>query len=314
MQLIRGIHNITAKHRGCVLTIGNFDGVHLGHQEVLNGLKKRAKSLGLPSTVMTFEPQPQELFSGKKEGAQQAPARLSRLREKLVLLADYDIERLLCVRFDQKFSAMTAQAFIEQLLVKQLGVKFLVVGDDFRFGHQRQGDFEMLQQAGKKFGFEVVSTQSLKVASTRVSSTLIRQCLAEGKVTEAQAMLGHPFVISGRVRHGDKKGRTIGFPTANIALDRKVSPVQGVFAVEVSLDGETYQGVANIGQRPTVKGTRIQLEIHLFDFHGDIYGKCLDTRVLKKIRTEKKFETFDLLKQQIEKDVIEAKGFFGFCK
>lgn len=309
MQLIRGIHNITPQVRGCVLTIGNFDGVHLGHQEVLNGLKSRAKMLDLPSTVMTFEPQPQELFSG-----QNAPARLSRLREKLSLLANYDIERLLCVRFDAKFAAMTAQEFIEQLLVKQLGVKFLVVGDDFRFGHQRIGDFEMLQQAGKKHGFEVVSTQSLKVSNDRVSSTLIRQHLRGGDIDTATQMLGHPFVISGRVRHGRKLGRTIGFPTANIALDRKVSPVQGVFAVEVLLDNEHYQGVANIGQRPTVNGTRIQLEIHLFDFQGDIYGKCLDTRVIHKIRAEKKFDSFDLLKQQIKRDVIDAKEFFSSVK
>ncbi|MGB0833809.1 MAG: bifunctional riboflavin kinase/FAD synthetase [Psychrobium sp.] len=306
MQLIRGIHNIDTQTSGCVLTIGNFDGVHLGHQEVLNGLKQQAKVLSLPSTVMTFEPQPQELFNGDE-----APARLSRLRDKLSLLAQYDIERLLCVRFDSKFSAMSANDFVEQLLVEKLGVKFLVVGDDFRFGYKRQGDFKMLVAAGKKHGFEVVSTQSLKVSNHRVSSTLIREKLKSGDVEAAEEMLGHPFVISGRVRHGDKKGRTIGFPTANIALDRKVSPVQGVFAVEVTLDGKAYQGVANIGKRPTVNGHRIQLEIHLFEFSGDIYGKCLDTRVLTKIRDEKKFDSFDLLKQQIEKDVIAAKAFFG---
>lgn len=309
MQLIRGIHNITPQVRGCVLTIGNFDGVHLGHQEVLNGLKNKAKSLCLPSTVMTFEPQPQELFNGDK-----APARLSRLREKLSLLGDYDIERLLCVRFDAKFSAMTAQDFIEQLLVKKLGVKFLVVGDDFRFGHKRIGDFEMLKRAGQEYGFEVISTQSLKVSKARVSSTLIRAQLAEGNIENATQMLGHPFVISGRVRHGQKLGRTIGFPTANIALDRKVSPVQGVFAVEVKLNGKTYQGVANIGQRPTVNGTRIQLEIHLFEFQGDIYGQCLDTHVLHKIRSEIKFDSFELLKEQIKRDVIQAKVFFGLDK
>ncbi len=306
MQLIRGLHNIETHSRGCVLTIGNFDGVHLGHQEVLNGLKKQAKALSLPSTVMTFEPQPQELFNGTG-----APARLSRLRDKLSLLSRYAIDRLLCVRFDDKFSAMTANDFIEQLLVKKLGVKFLVVGDDFRFGYQRTGDFDMLVAAGKKLGFEVVSTQSLKVSNARISSTLIREHLAQGDVDQAELMLGHPFVISGRVRHGDKKGRTIGFPTANIALNRKVSPVQGVFAVSVTLDEKEYQGVANIGKRPTVNGLRIQLEIHLFDFDGDIYGKCLDTRLLKKIRDEVKFDSFDLLKQQIQRDVIATKTYFG---
>ena len=313
MQLIRGITNISANSRGCVLTIGNFDGVHLGHQEVLNGLKERAKALNLPSTVMTFEPQPQELFNGNG-----APARLSRLREKLALLSHYEIERLLCIRFDAKFSAMTAQQFIEQLLVEKLGIKFLVVGDDFRFGHQRIGDFAMLQAAGKKFGFEVVSTQSLKVSNSRVSSTLIRQHLENGDIDTAREMLGHDYVISGRVRHGDKKGRTIGFPTANIALSRKVSPVRGVFAVTASFSDNgikyCYRGVANIGQRPTVNGTRMQLEIHLFDFQGDIYGKSLDTRVLHKIRAEKKFDSFDLLKQQIKLDVIAAQAFFDLDK
>ena len=309
MELIRGIHNITAVHRGCVLTIGNFDGVHLGHQEVLNGLKLRAKELGLASTVMTFEPLPQELFKGK-----QAPARLSRLREKLRLLGDYNIERLLCIRFDRKFAAITAPDFIEQLLVKKLGVKFLVVGDDFRFGHGRSGDYEMLVAAGQKFGFEVVSTQSLKVSNFRVSSTLIREKLAAGDIEQAQQMLGHPYIISGRVRHGDKKGRTIGFPTANIALERKVSPLHGVYAVEVALHGKNFSGVANIGQRPTVNGSRMQLEIHLFDFQGDIYGEAIDTQVMHKIRDEFKFESFEQLKQQIARDVLAAKHFFNTRK
>ena len=305
MELIRGIHNIARRHRGCVLTIGNFDGVHLGHQEVLNGLKSRANSLGLASTVMTFEPHPQELFLG-----QQAPARLSRLREKLRLLENYDIDRLLCVRFNQQFATLSAPEFIEQLLVNKLGVKFLVVGDDFRFGHDRTGDYNMLVKAGQQYDFEVVSTQSLKLANARISSTLIRQKLAAGEIATAQKMLGHPYTISGRVRHGDKKGRTIGFPTANIALERKVSPLHGVYAVEVVLDGGSYSGVANIGQRPTVNGSRMQLEIHLFDFQQDIYGKTIDTQVLHKIRDEFKFDSFEQLKQQIAKDAVEAKAFF----
>lgn len=309
MKLIRGIHNITPAHRGCVLTIGNFDGVHLGHCEVLNGLKNKAKELDLASTVMTFEPLPQELFNGDK-----APARLSRLREKLRLLSELGIERLLCVRFDQKFSAMSAPDFIEQLLVNKLGVKFLVVGDDFRFGHGRHGDYEMLVKAGRQFGFEVVSTQSLKMANSRVSSTLIREKLAQGDIEQAQQMLGHPYIISGRVRHGEKKGRTIGFPTANIALARKVSPLHGVYAVKVMLNGINYSGVANIGQRPTVNGTRMQLEIHLFDFQDDIYGETIDTQVLYKIRDEFKFDSFDQLKQQIAKDVVDAKAFFSVEK
>ena len=305
MELIRGIHNITARHRGCVLTIGNFDGVHLGHQAVLNGLKQHAARLGMATTVMSFEPQPQELFAGDH-----APARLSRLRDKIKLFDHHGIDRLLCVRFDRRFANMPAREFIENLLVGQLGVRFLVVGDDFRFGHGREGDFTMLLEAGKAFGFEVISTQSLRVAHHRVSSTLIRDLLAQGELGEAAAMLGRPYSLSGRVRHGDKKGRTIGFPTANLALGRKVTPLLGVFAVQVRLGGQCYHGVANVGSRPTVSGDRVQLETHLFDFDGDIYGRQLDVEICFKIRDEQKFASFEDLKQQIGEDVAAARRWF----
>ncbi|ELI5720000.1 bifunctional riboflavin kinase/FAD synthetase [Vibrio fluvialis] len=303
MELIRGIHNIKPRHHGCVLTIGNFDGVHLGHQQVLDQVSERAKSLNLPSVVMTFEPQPMELFLKDK-----APARLTRLRDKFVQLGKLDIDRLLCVNFNHHFANLDAQAFIRDLLVTRLGVKFLVVGDDFCFGQGRKGNFAMLEQAGREYGFEVVSTQSFCLQKLRVSSTAIREALAADELAVAADMLGRYYSISGRVSHGRKLGRTIGFPTANIPLKRCVSPVSGVYVVEAyGLGEQPVGGVANIGQRPTVNGVRQQLEVHLFDFHGNLYGKQLEVALLHKLRNEHKFESFEALKQQIELDAEAAR-------
>ncbi|NOI64783.1 bifunctional riboflavin kinase/FAD synthetase [Vibrio sp. 99-8-1] len=303
MELIRGIHNIKAQHKGCVLTIGNFDGVHLGHLKVLSQLSQKAESLALPSVVMTFEPQPMELFS-----TGQAPARLTRLRDKFVQLSKLNIDRLLCVNFNKRFAQWPAESFISDLLVNRLGVKFLVVGDDFCFGQNRAGNFDMLKKAGEKYGFEVVNTQSFCVQEHRVSSTSIRKALAENKLVQAEAYLGRAYSINGRVSHGQKLGRTIGFPTANIPLKRCVSPVSGVYAVQVHGLGEhCYGGVANIGQRPTVNGTRQQLEVHLFDFNENLYGKQLEVSLVKKLRDEQRFESFEALKAQIKLDAEAAR-------
>lgn len=228
MELIRGIHNIRARHHGCVLTIGNFDGVHRGHQALLEQLKREGQRLDLPVMVMIFEPQPLELFAADK-----APARLTRLRDKARYLAEAGVDYLLCVKFDPRFAANTAQAFVAQLLVEKLGVKFLTVGDDFRFGAGRQGDFQLLQQAGAEFGFDVISTDSFCDGGLRISSTAIRQALHDDDLVLAETLLGHPYSISGRVVHGDELGRTIGFPTANLPLKRLVAPVKGVYAVDV---------------------------------------------------------------------------------
>ncbi|MGL4716791.1 MAG: bifunctional riboflavin kinase/FAD synthetase [Aeromonas sp.] len=306
MELIRGIHNLKPRHRGCVLTIGNFDGVHQGHHAVLARLKVKAAQLGLPACVMLFEPQPLELFTG---GA--APARLSRLREKFEALRGLDIDRLLCVRFSRHFAEQAASTFIERLLVEQLGVRYLVVGDDFRFGQGRAGDFQLLQEAGHRFGFEVISTQSFQIARQRVSSTLVREALKAGRMAEVELMLGRPYTISGRVAHGDKLGRTIGFPTANLALKRPVSPVGGVFAVEVICSGKTFPGVANVGVRPTLSGTQARLEVHLFDFSGDLYGQQVKVLLRHKLREEQKFASFTALKEQIERDALAARAWFG---
>ena len=308
MELIRGIPNIKPWHSGCVLTIGNFDGVHLGHQAVLQGLIEQARRLQVPACVMVFEPQPRELFSGGK-----APARLTRLREKYQQLARLGIDRLLCVRFSSEFAAQSPDHFIRDLLVEKLGVRFLVVGDDFRFGQYRHGDFELLTRAGAAFNFEVVSTQSLRRKSQRVSSTLIREALMQDRLADATEMLGRPYSLWGRVAHGAKLGRTIGFPTANVALKRQVSPVSGVYAVELLMDGQSYPGVANIGNKPTVNGSQALLEVHLFDFSGDIYGKQVEVELRHKLRNEQKFASFALLKEQIQRDAVAARHWFGLA-
>lgn len=303
MELIRGIHNIQQNQQGCVLSIGNFDGIHLGHNAVLSRLLKEAKRLQVPATVMTFEPQPAELFSGKN-----APARLSRLRDKFVQLDKLHLDRLLCISFTHEFANLSADDFIEQLLIKKLNVKFLVVGDDFHFGYQRIGDFALLQEAGKKYGFEVVDTKSLSQDVGRVSSTRIRSALAKGNLQQAEQMLGRKYSITGRVGHGRKLGRTIGVPTANLFLKRRVSPVSGVFVVSVlGIDDTVYRGVANIGRRPTVQGERQQLEVHIFDFQGDLYGRQLEVLLEHKLRDEVRFDSFAELKIQIDKDIQQAR-------
>ena len=238
MELLRGLHNLRTEHSGCVLSIGNFDGVHLGHRAVLSRLLVEAKRLNVPATVMTFEPQPAELFSGEN-----APARLSRLRDKFVQLEKQGLDRLLCISFTHQFANISAQQFIEKLLIEKLDVKFLVIGDDFHFGYQRKGDFQLLKQAGEKYGFEVVDTQSLLQQEHRISSSRIRDALALGDLQHAALMLGRKYSITGRVSHGRKLGRTIGVPTANLLLKRRVSPVAGVFAVSVlGVDKNTQNG------------------------------------------------------------------------
>ena len=307
MKFIRGIHNLNEQHRGCVLTIGNFDGVHRGHQALISRLCEEGRRLNLPVVVMVFEPQPLELFAGDK-----APARLTRLRDKLRYMAEAGVDNVLCVRFDRRFAALSAQRFISDLLVEKLDVKYLAVGDDFRFGAGRQGDFPLLQKAGAEYGFDVVSTETFCDGGKRISSTAVRQALAADDLALAQSLLGHPFTISGRVVHGDALGRTLGFPTANLPLRRSVSPVKGVYAVEVrGLTPEPLPGVANIGTRPTVKGLRQQLEVHLLDINMDLYGRHIDVVLKKKIRNEQRFASLEALKEQIANDVVTARQFFG---
>ena len=305
MELIRGLHNIQPRHRGCVLTIGNFDGVHLGHQAVLARVVAMARQLQLPSCVMLFEPQPLEVFAGDA-----APARLTRFREKYVALADVGIDRLLCVHFTPAFAAQAPEQFIQQLLLERLGVAQLIVGDDFCFGKNRSGNFSVLAQAAAQHNFGLNSTSSLLLGQQRISSTLIRQALAEDKLELAADMLGRPFALTGRVRHGRKLGRDLGFPTANVFLYRRKLPVAGVYAITANTVFGRYQGVANIGNRPTVQGQRQQLEAHLFNFKGDLYGSQIEVVLQHKLRSEQRFDSLQQLQQQIATDVQAAKAFF----
>lgn len=307
MELIRGLHNLQPRHRGCVATIGNFDGVHLGHQAVIGQLAERAGELKLPAVVMLFEPQPQEYFR-----PEQAPARLMRLREKLLALRRYAVDRVLCVRFDARFAALEADAFIEQVLVGSLGVRYLAVGDDFRFGAKRRGDFAMLKRAGERHGFQVVNMHSFSVDGERVSSTRIRAALAAADLEAAEKLLGRRYRMSGRVAHGRKLGRTLGIPTANIHLHRHNSPLRGIYVVEMyGLEGEPLPGVANIGTRPTVGGTEVILEVHLLDFDRDIYGAHVSVEFLQKLRDEKRFDSIDAMRVEILNDIARARCYFG---
>lgn len=306
MEFIRGWHNLKPRHRGCVATIGNFDGVHLGHQAVIGQLAEKGRELGLPTQVILFEPQPQEFFQ-----PQAAVPRLTRLREKLQALRRYSVDRVLCLSFDAEFAALEPGQFIQRLLVEGLRVRYLVVGDDFRFGRERRGDFAMLAEAGRKHGFQVVNMHTVEIDGERVSSTRIRAALAAGDLRFAEKLLGRPYRMCGRVAHGDRLGRTLGFPTANIHLHRKVTPIKGIFAVEVfGLKTEPVAGAANIGTRPTVGGTRTLLEVHLLDFSDDIYGAYVQVNFLRKFRDEKRFESLDELRRWIEKDVADVREFF----
>ena len=307
MQLIRGLHNIRPEHRGCAATIGSFDGVHLGHQAVLGQLAERAQEMHLPATLITFEPHPREYF---QPGS--APPRLTRFREKMEALRRCGIDRVVCLRFDAYLAGLPAEEFIRIILIDGVAVKYLVVGDDFHFGRGRSGNFATLQRLGMAHGFTVVNMHTFNVADSRVSSTRIREALQRGDLETAETLLGRSYRMSGRVAHGDKRGRTIGFPTANIHLHRAVAPVDGVFAVEVfGIPGEPVNGVANVGVRPTVGGTRSLLEVHLFDFDCDIYGAHVQVGFLKKLRPERRFESFAQLQQQIMRDAEQARAYFG---
>lgn len=312
MRLIRGLHNLRPADRGCVATIGNFDGVHVGHRTVFQRLMARGRELGLPATVITFEPQPMELFAPDA-----APARLTRLREKLKAIRACGIERVMVLEFNHKLAAMEARDFVQRLLIEGLGVRFLLVGDDFRFGRGRVGDFALLQRMGREAawssaGFEVEDLHTITHGEERISSTRVRDALARGDLEQAKYLLGRPYTMEGRVVHGDKRGRTIGFPTANINLHRRVSPVRGVYAVRAhGLGPEGWPGVANIGTRPTVDGLSARLEVHLFGFDRQIYGRHLEVELALRLRDEKKFDSFEALKAQIQRDAEAARAYLG---
>lgn len=288
------------------LAIGNFDGVHCGHAALVGRLTRVASERGLPPTILTFEPHPREFFAPAS-----APARLTTLREKLELLAELGVEQAMVCPFNASFAALSADEFVDRVLCRGLQVRHLIIGDDFRFGRGRQGDFAWLQAAGQRLGFAVEAMQSVIVHGERVSSSGIRRALAAGDMSHAARLLGRPYMMDGQVSHGDKIGRQLGFATANIRIKHNPLPMTGVFAVEVAGLGESpLPGVANLGIRPTVGGTRPLLEVHLFDFDRDIYGAHISVRFLHKLRDEQRFPNFDALKAQIAADAAAARAFF----
>jgi riboflavin kinase/FMN adenylyltransferase len=304
---IRGLHNLRPWHRGCVATIGSFDGVHLGHQAILRQLIDVARQHQLPAVVIVFEPQPHEFFSGDK-----APARLMRLRDKIQALLAAGAQRVLCVRFNEELRSLSAEAFVEKVLLDGLGIKHLVVGDDFRFGCDRRGNFALLQEIGRERGFDVSDTCTLEIGGERVSSTRIRQLLELGDFALAETLLGKPYSINGHIAYGQQLGRQLGVPTANVHLRRYRSPLHGVFTVSVKFrDGNVYQGVANIGVRPTVTGDKKPLlEVHLFDFSSKVYGEMIDVIFHRKLREERKFNSLDELQLQLQADIAQGRAFF----
>jgi riboflavin kinase/FMN adenylyltransferase len=286
----------------CALTIGNFDGVHRGHRALIERVTAKARELELVSCVLTFEPHPREFFD-----PQAAPARLTRLRDKLELIEAAGVERVHVARFDRRFASLSPERFVDDVLVNGLATRWLLVGRDFRFGARRAGDFAALAAAGARHGFEVESMPDVLSDGTRVSSSAVRAALAAGEFDPAERLLGHPYTISGRVAHGAKLGRSLGFPTANIVL-RRPPPLSGIFVVEVDGLGP---GVASIGRRPTVNPVPLPLlEVHLFDWERDLYGEHLRVRFLKKLRDERKYDGLDALREAIAHDARQARDYF----
>ena len=306
MRLTRGIPAAAAGPSA--LTIGNFDGVHLGHQAMLAELRRAAGRLGVPACVLTFEPHPREFFAPDK-----APTRLTSLREKLELLADCGIERVHLCRFDYRFAQISAEEFIERVIARGLGARWLLAGDDFRFGARRAGDLVMLKQHAPRLGLEVSAMASVMQDGERVSSTAVRRALAAGELARAERLLGRAYSISGRVVRGDGLGRKLGFPTANVQMKHNRPPLGGIFAVRLhGAAAGPLRGVASLGVRPTVRqqGTPV-LEVHALDFEGDLYRRHVRVEFLNKFRDEEKYADLATLTRKIALDVENAKAYFS---
>lgn len=311
MKLIRGLKQLTSKLDGCVMTIGNFDGVHLGHQALIRQVKQLAVDKNVASLVMVFEPQPIEFFAPDK-----APKRLYRLREKIMALQRQEVDYLFCVPFNHDFSQLSAEQFVLDYLVNALNVTHLVVGDDFCFGKNRSGTFDLLAKMGLKHAFTVQSTATIQQQNERISSTKIRQLIAGNDFNGAAELLGKPYALNGKVSHGKKLGRDLGFPTINIKMGEIPVAVEGIFAVRVKgLDNaqpeSSVKGVASIGTRPTVDGIGVLLEVYLFDFNEDVYGRSVIVEFVKRIRAEQDFVSIEVLIEHIKQDVKKAEAIFN---
>ena len=306
MYLARRPNNIPFDlvRNGSVATIGAYDGLHLGHRKLLGSVLEKARADGLPSVLMSFEPTPKEYFASSSP-----PARLMRFREKFEALADYGIDLFYCPRFDEQMKNIAADTFIRQLLIQSLNIRYLVIGDDFRFAKGREGDVEQLSRAGKALEYEVHQVASVIEGGKRVSSTAIRRALWAGDLDDATRLLGRRYRMSGRVIEGDHLGRELGFPTANVNLRRRQSAVMGIFAVRVlGLGRESLDAVASIGTRPTFGGTKPILEVHIFDFDGDIYGRYIHVDFVARLRSEQKFDEVKDLVEQMHRDAASARA------
>ena len=306
MRITHGFRPLKQSH---AVTIGNFDGVHVGHQAMLAHLQSVARTRNLPTCVLSFEPHPREFFA-----PEQAPTRLSSLREKADYLRELGIDRLHVFRFDALFAALTAAEFIQRVLVDTLHADYVLVGDDFRYGAQRTGDVALLAQSGPNLGFDAEALPTVQLDGERASSTAVRNALAAGDLAHAARLLGRPYSISGRIMHGDKLGRELGYPTANVQLKHNRPPLSGIFAVTVSgIHGQALPGVASLGVRPTMKdaGAAPVLEVHLFDFNTDIYGRRVRVDFLHKLRDEAKYPDLPTLVTQIGRDVEDAKHYLA---
>ena len=313
MELIRSLHNLRDHHQKCVATIGNFDGIHLGHQAIISQLKEIAGKHDLPTVIITFEPQPQEYFSPGN-----APARLTRLREKIEEMERLSVDRLICLRFNSELASLSPRDFVKRLLIEGLDIRHLVVGDDFRFGKDRQGDYATLEKMADEFGYQLEHTNTCSFAGERISSTRIRQALANDDLNLARELLGRDYAISGRVVHGDKRGKSLGFPTANMELHRLHSPVAGVYVTRVHImrrrqgaDETIHPAVTSVGTRPMFDGEGMRLETHILDFNESLYAKHIRVVFLKKLRAEDNFSNVDDLIKAIATDIENARQYFS---
>jgi len=307
MKLIRGLYNLARPLHSSAVTIGNFDGVHRGHQLVIEQLQRIARATGLPTVVIIFEPQPIEFFAPDR-----APKRLARFREKIAYLKAQQIDYLLCLHFDEALAELGAEDFVQRILVDKLNTRHLVIGDDFHFGKNRVGNFRFLQDNSERFGFNVDETETLMHGGSRVSSTRVRECIRNEDFSGAAELLGRPYSLSGRIAHGKKLGRELGYPTINIKMGDKTLIVKGIFAVQVKgIDNRPLQGVASIGTRPTVNGIDTILEVYILDFNRDVYGYRVVVEFLHKIRNEEKFDSLEELSAHIAQDTEKAKAFFN---
>ncbi len=306
MKVIRGISAIR-EHAPCVLSVGNFDGLHRGHQSIIRQLTDYASQHNLTPVIMTFEPYPMEYFS-----PQTAPVRLTDFRQKLELLAKMNISNVICLRFNDALASVMARSFVEDILVEKLNVQGLIVGDDFRFGNKREGDIDLLKEMSEKYQFELIPVETFHYNGMRVSSSLVRGHLALGDFNLVSELLGRPYTIDGTVIHGDKRGRELGYPTANIACRRVNYPLSGVFVVRIhGLNDTIYDGVASIGTRPVFNGVKMLMEVNIFDFQQEIYGKRISVEFCKKLRDEQQFHSVEALCEQITADVKKSKAYFN---